>query len=49
MGKNWKKRKLLEELGKIGRIERIKKIVKIDKIDKIWNLDFVSLNRPDTC
>ena len=36
-GKNWKKRKFLEELEII------------DKIDKIWNLDFVSLNRPDTC
>lgn len=36
-GKNWKKMKFLEEL------------TKFDKIDKIWNLDFVSLNRPDTC
>lgn len=35
-GRIWRKRKKLEEK------ERIK------KIDKIWNLDFVSLNRPDT-
>ena len=30
-------------MGKIARMGRIK------KIDKIWNLDFVSLNHPDTC
>ena len=38
--KNWIK---LEEW------EELKKIDKINKIDEIWNLDFVSLNYPDTC
>ena len=42
-GKNWKKMKFLEELDKSGRMGEFK------KIDKIWNLDFVSLNHPDTC
>ena len=39
-GKIWENWIKLEEWGEFD---------KIVKIDKIWNLDFVSLNRPDTC
>ena len=42
-GRIWRKRKFLEELDKIVKMEKILKNC------KIWNLDFVSLNRPDTC
>ena len=37
IGKNW------ENWRKSGKLE------KFNRIDKIWNLDFVSLNHPDTC
>ena len=43
-GKNWKEVENLTKFGK-GR----KKLKKLERIGKIWNLDFVSLNRPGTC
>ena len=39
----------LRDKGRIWRKRKKLEVDKIEKIDKIWNLDFVSLNRPDTC
>ena len=55
-GRIWEIRKKLEENEIFGRIgknwenwRKSGKLTKFNRIDKIWNLDFVSLNHPDTC
>ena len=43
MGKTGRKGNFWKNWIKLEEWEELK------KIDKIWNLDFVSLNHPDTC
>ena len=49
-GRIWEIRKKLEEKEIFGRIgKNWGKLTECEKIVKIWNLDFISLNCPDTC